>query len=248
MVAPDLLPVRHKAGAWNLRIGRNPVKVTGEVLSLLLGNDLDWLTVCEANGYIAALRGRLAEHGYVVLTNEVDGSARDSAVIVRRRLALSGLVELHRLGGVEWERKPGRPGLHWARSMSSVVLDDSLARVGAVHLPPGPFGPRFPLRRRAFRVAVRRLRQIGRRWNQRRRNGRPLPWLLPGDWNMRREQAGSWLSPSPRWLADQLGAEITGNGIDYVMHRGCQVSNLRRVDHGTSDHLPLVFDVTYPEA
>lgn len=238
--------MRHKAGAWNLRIGRNPVTVTGEVLSLLTEHDLDWLTVCEANGYLRALRGRLAEHGYALLVDPRDGSARDSAVIVRKSLALSGLVDLHRLGGVEWERKPGRPGLHWARSMSSAVLADSLARVGAVHLPPGPFGPRFPLRRRAHHASLRRLYRIGRRWNRRRRDGRPLPWLLPGDWNMTRDVPGTWISPSPRWLADQLGAEITGNGIDYVMHRGCQVSNLRRVDHGTSDHLPLVFDVTYP--
>ena len=235
----------HQAGAWNLKVGRNPERVAREVLALLLEHDLDWLTVCEAHGYIGALRRLLRLHGYVVLTNTTDGSAMDSAIIVRKSLRKRRPGTLHRLGGVEWERKPGRPGLHWPRSANSAVVDDVLARVMATHLPPGPFGPRFPLRRLAFRTAVSRLERVGRRWNKRRKAGKPLPWVMAGDWNMHKNSPGTDDAPTPAWLAERLRATITGDGIDYVMHRHCKVSRYRRVQHGRSDHLPVLFTVTY---
>ncbi len=246
MLVPET--TRHRAGAYNLRVGRDPHEVAAEVFALVQVHELDWLTICEAHAYIDTLAAALRPHGYVVLVDgsHPDGSARDSAVIMRSDLALPLLVNLTRLGGVRWERKPGRAGLHWARSMTSAVTGDVRARIGAVHLPPGPFGPRFPLRRRAHRVALRRLWRLGRRWNRRATAGRSLPWVLAGDWNMSPAQRGSLLRPSPRWLADQLDAEITGDGIDYVMHRGCDVRNYRRVRFGHSDHEPVLFDVVYP--
>jgi exonuclease III len=230
-------PVTDRAGAWNLKVGRIPAVVATEVLDLLQTHQLDWLVVMEASGYIATLRDRLDEHGFDVLTGDGDIPSRDTAIIVRR-IRDHGQVQVHGLGGVRWERRPGRPGLHAPRKMVSARV--RRIRVGSVHLPPGPFGPRYPLRRAAFHAAARRTKRLAARWNELGRS-----WVLAGDWNKPKREKGSWLVPSPAWIARKTGAKIVGDGIDFVMAKGVKISNYRRIKHGNSDHEPVLFDATY---
>jgi hypothetical protein len=206
------------------------------VLDLLETHHLDWLVVMEAVGYIGALRDRLGRR-FDVLTGDADGASRDSAIIVRRG-RVHGAPQVHGLGGIEWERRPGRPGLHWARKMVSARVGQP--RVGALHLPPGPFGPRYPLRRAAYHGAARRIKRLVIRWNQQGR-----AWVLAGDWNKPKRERGSWVVPSPAWIARTTGAKIVGDGIDYVMARGVKITRYRRINHGNSDHEPVLFDATY---
>lgn len=225
-----------RGGAWNLKVGRVPGVVLAEVKALLLEHRLDFLVVVEAQGYVDLLERMLPKVGYRLLTDHTDPSARDSAVIVRSSLDAKA-PRLHRLGTVRWERKPGRPGLHWSRS--AVAAEVEGVKVLATHLPPGPFGPRFPLRRLAYAVALRRVRRILRTW---RDAGKPF--VAPGDWNKRLTEKGSWANPSPLWLVQGLGFQATSaGGIDYVVSDGVQVRRYRRVTFGRSDHRPVLFEV-----
>jgi hypothetical protein len=225
---------RH-GGSWNLRVGRKPDVVVREVQTFLDEHDLDFLAICEAADYIDALTDSLK--GYKVYAKfDGDGPARDSAVIVRNGRKVTDL-RVHRLERIGWERKPGRIGLHWPRSAVSVDVEG--LRAMAPHMPPGPFeGPRFWRRGVAFDTAAHKLRRIGLRWSDR-------PWVMAGDWNVGKRVVGTEKDPSAAWIASETGARIKGDGIDYVMFRGCRVSDYARHDFGTSDHDPITFTVRF---
>lgn len=215
-----------RAACWNLRVGRPVDRVVDEVLTLLDEFDIDVLTVCEAVGYVKPLSRVLRRHGYrLVWFPRGDDSARDSAVIVRRGLRVRG-KRLHRLERTGWERKPGRPGLHWPRSAVSVSVEG--IRFLAVHQPPGPFG--YPLRRAANETGFATVTRLGRRWRR--------PWVMPGDWNR--------LSSDPvaRAFLDATGATAQGKGIDWIAARGVQLSHVREHEYGNSDHDPKTFTVS----
>ena len=219
-----------KGGRWNLRQGRNVKDAVDEVVELLTSEDLDFLLVCEAADYMPALGAPLRAAGYRRIWYRLDGSARDSAVIVRKRIPRRGR-RLHRLNTRGWERKPGRKGLHWPRSAPSVRI--AWLRVMPAHLAPGPFGPRFPLRKAANVEGFATLTRILRRWNKNR-----TPWLVGVDPNRPASD------PVARAFLTATGATATGRGIDWSASRGVKVTGDHEVEFGTSDHNPWLFTVT----
>lgn len=217
-----------RAGAWNLRVGRNVGQVVAEVQGLLDTWDLDWLACSEGFMYRRALAKGLK--GYKVVGSRVDNSARDSFLIVRKSFKVKWRL-LHRLERVGWERDHGRRhlGLHWPRSANSVVLEEM--RVMPIHLPPGPDS--WKLRHQARITSLKTVLRLGRRWNT-----KPRPWLIPGDWNYRPGDE------EIERLAEQLDATITGDGIDWVLaSKGMRVTNYQRLPYGNSDHKPVIFRV-----
>lgn len=223
-------------GTWNLRVGRRVNVAVDEVTDLIEWERLDFLTIIEASDYLPALARELrgSEWRVAGFPWQPPGPARDSAVILRRSLYHPRSTRIHRLGGVEWERRPGRPGMHWPRMAVSTRVD--WLKVLAAHAPPTPNLRSYPQRDLAHAVALRRLHRIGNRWDR--------PWVMAGDWNMRKQVEGSWGDPSPKWLARELDGEIRGNGIDYVIARDdLKVTNLRRGDRRRSDHRPVLFTV-----
>lgn len=212
--------MRHTGGTFNLKKGRAVSEVPGLLLRV------DWLAVQEVRPHVKALRRVAKAAGFRIRF----ASDRDSAVLVRRGLRVSH-VQRHRLGGVRWERRPGRPGLHPPRYMVSVRVARRY-RVGSVHLPPGPHeSPRYLLRRRAMLRAVVRLSQITRRWTRR------TPWVLAGDWNQPRNSP--LLEPIQRETA-------SGVGIDWVMASGVEIADMSAVASVESDHRPRIFTVIIP--
>jgi hypothetical protein len=226
-----------KAGSWNLKVGRNVDRVVGEVWDFMFSEDLDWAVFQESRQYSRALEVKFSGTRYIVITAPLaDGPGRDCTVIVRAKL-LESAGHLFSLGAIEWERKPGRPGLHPERKARAVSVFG--LKVLDVHMPPGPFGPRFPLRRLAYTMAGRKIARIARRWASNDR-----AFVLVGDWNKSTTEDGSWEWPSPEWIADSAGARITGNAIDYLIHYGCEIAHYQRlVGFGHSDHWPITFVV-----
>lgn len=233
-VVPNATPRRWRrtplrGGTWNLRVGRDRHDVAHEVYRLMVALQLHFLVVQEAARYIDTLT---ALDGFRVITfRGRGGSARDSAVIVRRGSGRVRRRALHVLEAVGWERRAGLPGLHWHRSAVSVRL--GWLRVLSVHLPPGPFSLR--LRRQAHLTALRTITRIGERWRARG------AWVMAGDWNRRRDD------PRVVDLAEQLDAHTRGSGIDWLMFAGCRVSNVQTLDFGGSDHHPKTFTVHPPK-
>lgn len=210
---------------WNLRVGRPRETVAREVDDLLTVHDLDALAVQEAAAYIPALRRRLKGR-YVVATG-VGTAGRDSAVISRRSLPRKRR-RIHRLSRRGWERRAGRPGLHHERKMVSQVVAG--IRFAAPHLPP-PAGPRQPMRAAATHASWAKLHMLAARWMG-------TPWVAPGDWNARPD------SPAALSLETAADARIQGSAIDWVMSHDVKVANVRRIEHGSSDHRPVLFEVT----
>lgn len=220
-----------KGGTWNLHQGRAVDTVVAEVVEFVTSEDLDFLAVQEASSYLGRkMRRALREHGYKIgRAWAPDRSARDSAIITRKTRRAGG-ARMHRLGGIGWERGKGRPGLHWPRTAQSLRVD--WLRVLDVHQPPGPFGPAFPLRRKANEKGYQRVARIVTRWIK-----RGISWVGPGDWN--REPS----DPVVKAFIAATGAEVTGSGIDWIASHGVTVSNVRKHKFGTSDHRPVTFTV-----
>lgn len=212
--------MKHAGGTFNLAKGR----AVSEVAALLV--DADWLAVQEVQPRAKALHKVARAAGFRVRFSR----DRDSAVLVRRGIPISQ-VRRHSLGGVRWERRPGRPGLHPPRHMVSLRIARRY-RVGSVHLPPGPHdSPRYLRRRRAMLHAVAVLTRITRRWTRR------TPWVLAGDWNQPRN--APLLEPIQHDAA-------AGVGIDWVMGNRVEIGDMRPVTSVLSDHRPRLFTVTIP--
>ena len=217
----------HRAGTWNLRLGQ---AVPG-VPDLLDGYALDWLAVQELGGRVRLLRRLVKPLGYRVHA-AADG---DSAVIVRRGLRCT-LPRRHWMGGIGWERKAGRPGLHPARVGMSVRIGGRRGyRVLPVHVPPKGT-PAQPLRREAREAYMVRLGVILRRWNRRDRG-----WVTPGDWNYAPDdkpvQTLAWATGGRVDHADRAG-------VDYLLSRGVRVSEVVAVPQPLGDHDPRIFTIT----
>lgn len=208
--------------------------MAGEVLRLLEREELDFLLTQEMGQYVGAIDRKLQGSPWRLSTRRGGTfSQRDSGVVMRRKYPSK--MRVHDLGGVEWERGQGRPGLHHSRTAISDSIDNGALRVMSVHLPPTPRLDRFPLRDKAHRVAIRHLHEDVHDWK--------APLLLGGDWNMQPDVRGTVTSPTPLWLAEHIGAKITGNRIDYVMARDADVREYHRIDFGGADHRPVLFDV-----
>lgn len=212
----------HKVGTFNGRLGQ----ALREVPALLDEYDLDWLALQEVGGRkrVKALRRMLKGHGYRVYAT----AGGDTAIVVRRGLADFPL--LHWMGGIGWERKPGRPGLHPPREGLSVRVGGREGyRVASVHLPPKA-APGQPLRVEARYAVVARLAVVSARW---RRRGRA--YVLAGDWNV---EAGHPL------LAPLVGHD-EGFGVDRFLVHGVAVTDYRPVASRLSDHRPRIATVHY---
>lgn len=215
-----------RCAAWNLRVGRPAETVAREVDDLLEFRRLDVLCVCEAGAYIPALRRRLK--GRFKVATGRGPSGRDSAVITRKGMR-TGTRRVHRLERQGWERKAGRPGLHHPRSMVSRPVQG--IKFASVHLPP-PGGPTQTLRKVALRAALSTVTRLGRRWSDREQR-----WVMAGDWNI---TPGS---PEAQAVAVATQGDIVGSRIDWIMSHRVQVSDYQRINHGRSDHKPILFSV-----
>jgi exonuclease III len=218
-----------RAGTWNLRLGQ----AIPAIPDLLVDHDLDWLAVQELGGKVRLLRRLVKPFGYRVRAAG-DG---DSAVIVRRRIP-SSLPRRHWMGGVEWERKAGRPGLHPARvGMSTRIGRDKGYRVLPVHVPPKGADSQ-PLRRKARDAYMGRLEAALLQWARRGRD-----WIAVGDWNNAPDSLPVELLA---YATDGRVAHAVRAGVDYAMFRGVSVSDVRVVPQRLGDHDPRVFTVTRP--
>ena len=188
------------------------------------------LLVCESHQYVRPLRKALKGKYRVGAFPALGGSAADSAVISRKGLKV-GPRRLHRLERQGWERKPGRKGLHWPRS--AVSRNVAGIRFIATHMPPGPFGPKFPLRKTANERSFRTLTRLGKRLNK---VGRP--WVDGPDKNRLKTD------PVSRDFLKATGATAHGEGIDWTAAVGVQITNVKAHTFGTSDHKPKTFTVT----
>ena len=225
---PSAPPSWTREGAWNLRVGRRPKVVAGEVVALLRSEDLDFLMIHEAAAYTAEIRKAVKRMGYVVKIGGRPASKRDSAIVTRRK---GGTVWSVSLGGIQWERKFGRPGLHPARHMTALARGRT--RRGSVHMPPNG-GRRQPQRERAQAAALTKLERVAKRWTR-----RGYRWVLAGDWNAKAHLEGAA-------IARRLGGDLTGSGIDYVISRGYHVADYRRGPKRGSDHAPILYS-THPK-
>jgi len=214
---------------WNLRVGRKPDVVAREVDHLLTAHDLDVLLVCEAAGYIKALRRALKGRYKIATGLAGDISGRDSAIIVRKGLS-RGIRRVHRLERMGWERRAGRPGLHHNRSAVSQSVEG--IRFLSVHLPP-PAGDGQPLRRAAMGSALKTVHDIGERWTERGRR-----WVMAGDWNLTPEQA------IPRIVFPPKDFPHIGAHIEWAIGHGVRLSVHERIDPAGSDHPPVLFRVS----
>ena len=217
-----------QCGAWNLRVGKVPPR---RVRRLLRKQKLDVLCTSETHPRAPQLRTKLAASQWRVhIADPADPSARDSTIITRRQLAV-GPGHVLRLEKKGWERKPGRPGLHWPRSAYTIRVVG--IQYVAVHLPPGPFGAKYPLRKKANLTSLETLTTQALLWNKAN-----VPWVMAGDWNRQPSD------PEVKAFAKATGCLVTGRGIDWVAHRGCKVTGYRKLSFRGSDHKPIVFTVS----
>lgn len=222
-----------RCGAYNADNGR-PMAGPADIIALVRGHDLDVAVVVEAGRYTGQVRRALGKE-YRVFTGHGSLSRNDNMVIVRRTLKPAGR-QVHDLDTGGWERAPKnrRFGLHHGRHMTSVAVAG--VRFGAVHLPPGPHrADGYPLRRRAHRLGLAKLRRIAAQWDR-----RPGAWVLAGDWNAAADRADM-----RAWLLNTSSEAGLSNTIDYPVAAGVDLSGVRRVKHGTGDHKHAVlFTIT----
>jgi endonuclease/exonuclease/phosphatase (EEP) superfamily protein YafD len=194
---------------------------------------LDFLCLQEAQGYTAALRGLAPD--YVLIS---PGPGHETAILVRSTAYVDERDRVP-MARDTWLTTLGNEAT--IRTMVICRLDGWLT-VTSLHLPPSvywrhgrPHGP--TARVRVYRQIIRRLS----RWVAYREGS----LLVAADWNEPADTSGRW---SPRWLANVTGSRIaTNGGIDYVLSRGCHVSNMRPVsDRGGSDHRAHIFTIRPP--
>lgn len=230
------------AGAnWNLKIARNPAQVVAEVAELFDRFDLDFLAGCEASGYVkplavSAASGALHDAGVRVLGYpDGDIPARETAILVRKRShggPGATAQRLHDITGIGWERDPSNRGMGLHPGRKSVSARIGFLRLLAVHTPPGPFGPGFPLRKKANLDAFAHQEAIAKAWHD------EAHALQVGDWNRRPSD------PVVRDLERATGWAVHGDGIDWSLGKGVTVTDIHRPHFGHSDHWPVLFTVS----
>lgn len=211
-----------RAGSYNLKVGRDPMRVRHEVAALLAAENLDVLAVQEAWQYDRQL-ARIVGYEYHT-TRGKKPTHRDAGLLVRHGLDVRG----YRLTRTRttWPRTKA-PGPHWPRSFPSVVVEG--VRFVSVHMPPLAYGAGAP----AYAEGWARLALL---------IGATLrPVVALGDWN---KPPGDRRPFTPRALARTTRATVTGFGIDYLLARGVYVDGYRKHEHGHSDHKPFTFILT----
>lgn len=201
----------YNEGLANLQVGRNKRVVRREVGRFLRRENLDILYVCEAAPYTKQMRRAAHANGYRYFTGRGSAARRNTGIFVRRGIKVEAHATLH-LGMQRWERalRNRWKGLHPPRFITVVRING--VNLASIHKAPGPYGPRFPLRRSARDKEFRRLRRLTKRWTRRRG-----AWVLAGDWNMRPK------TRMVRRFTRQVGGSVTGRGIDYVISRGVRI-------------------------
>ena len=220
----------YRAATWNLRLGR----AVPEVLDFLDTYAVDVAALQEIQGRRKARRlRRLVRDSHRLRLS----SNAETGVVVAKTVRMTH-HRRHWMSLTGWERKPGRMGLHAARRICSVRVGSRREgfRLATIHFPPKPDSWRF--RGLARRQAVAQVRRIGRRWNRAVRRGHIAGWVMAGDWNM------APTDPRITALARELGATVTGTGVDFVLSAGVKVSGYSAHTFGSSDHRPRVFTIT----
>jgi hypothetical protein len=111
--------------------------------------------------------------------------------------------------------------------------------VSSTHAPPGVDAYPKGLRGKADRVAawisfVRAFRRWAKHTN-------PGAFVVAADWNDQPWRRGPF---SIRWLARKTGAEIVGDGIDYLLVRGVQAKHITTIPGGPGmDHDAQLFEI-----
>lgn len=218
-----------RGASWNLKAARPAKSVRDDVIDFLNHHpQLDFLAVQEAQAYVAVLN---TIPGWRCIYFDRDPSARDSGILVRDGEDIAR-PRLHRLSRRRWTRRKAGGGKHWPRSAVSLMVRG--IRVASIHMPPAGMDAIERARRVSTRQCAKKLVKIGRRT--------AVPFVWPADWNDQPTSEGKF---RPSWIADQLGASIDGDGIDYVLSRGCDVRDFKRLhaESAGSDHAPITFTV-----
>ena len=207
-----------RGATYNLDNNRDDFRVVTEVAKLFRVAGLDFCAYQEGQEYA----DNLAAMPQVALhtTRGKGPSERDAGILTRTDVPTRGYT-LTRTRQ-QWPRDKG-PGLHWPRSIPGVVVD--WLRVYSVHMP-------RQHHQLAYATVWTALLMLAIR-----RDG---PMILVGDWNKGPMRNGAF---TPRLLAKVIGGQVYGDGIDYVIARGCVVDEIHRIDIGGSDHRPVVFTV-----
>lgn len=204
-------------GILNVHEGRDRATAAKAVAEIMARHELDAMLLQESGPYL----DRLATLPGVRLA-AFDRTCGTS-ILVREGLEVSHVVVLPI--GPRWRFRG-----HWKprRAVCAAVLDNRL-RVVTYH---GPAVVQNPINRAAQRLGLRRLV----RWLNRRP---ALPLLMGGDWN---DGIGS---PVVEQFAHEVGGTLhPGHRIDFAMSRRCEISNVRVLEEGGSDHRLVLLTAT----
>lgn len=230
-----------RGGFWNMQRGGDPKAKAATARQIMMDNDLDWLALAESNEYLHQLR---AQEGCRLVA--WDGGAKGETAILVRNGRKIARQRIRRMTAAEWITvRGGHTPPKYLPSVEVEGLD-----VGAGHT-----APTVDFRHGEAVGPVRRVRSfLG--WT-----GNAVRWLLGhdgpaallADFN---EPPTSTGHGSPRWIAEQAGAEIAaptqnthgtdqhGVVMDYGIFRGVLKVIVTRLGK-LSDHYAVLFEITY---
>jgi exonuclease III len=229
-----------EGGTFNLKYGRDPMRVAHEVNTLIDRHKLKFLCVQEAQDYFSVLHNNV--HGFrYYTTREYPGGSYNGILV----------SDVHRVTKVKhdsvgdgWTTENGHP--HVPCSFSRLTIDGWL-RVASIHLPTptewinGVLHAPDERRDDAIEHAKTLVRFLA--WPDRRTR------VAAGDWNEPPTTQGKY---SPGWIAHTTHskavapAALAGHGrIDYPMVNSGRLEKVFKDLNISelSDHEPVVFTV-----
>jgi hypothetical protein len=226
-----------RGGTFNLRYGRDPLRVKREVLGLFGKHRLDFLAVQEFTDYRDTFRDTT---DYRVIPS---GGQCESGTLVRRGITVDRRQQY--IYGDGWTTTRG------GRFPAAVHNEARLAGwlyLRSVHLPTPSYWADGQLMAPEDRADDLRATMRGL-WKYLAHPGTRNAWLAAGDWNEPPGTIGRW---SPRWLARTTGSRLRcptsdeGHGrIDYAIVKGARIPDIYKdtVIPELSDHEPVIFTV-----
>lgn len=230
-----------KGGTFNLRFGRSPFTIRGEVERLLDKHNLDFLCVQEAASYRNTLLHNVDDYTYYTGSVDSDQAHRNTGVLVK-----DGLGSKHRVitAGDGWHAEGGGKR---GPVVTHQVTVAGWCMVRSLHLPTpsewygGFIGGRTPSERKDDLIAAMKEERRFFTWPcvQYAR-------VAAGDWNEPSTTVGLY---TPRWLLNKTNAKVPtglGESIDYPVGKGLRFTSCFKDNKIAewSDHEPVVFSIT----
>jgi hypothetical protein len=231
------MPKTLRGGTFNLRYGRDPDQVIGEVARLFVKHHLDFLAVQEFSDYRNTFAAR---RGFQVVPTT---GQCESGILVRLGVNIDKR-SVHTYGD-GWITIRGG---HFPPAVHTEARLDGWLCVRSVHLP-------TPTEWEDGRVTapperlddlIATMRGLRRYLNH---PGFVNARLVAGDWNEPPHTTGQY---TPSWLANTTSSNLAapqslaGHGrIDYVIGKGCRVEGIFKdtAIAELSDHEPVIFKV-----